>query len=218
MDENQFKAHILFALRTFQSSLRIYQQEFKKTPDFIIGGVAPEIPAELLTSCKVFTKREDIIATIPLNGIGVEVGTQTGRFARRIVDLAQPQKLYLLDITYKSFCRDLLSDELNSGKIVTKEGLSWELLEEFEDDYFDFIYIDGAHDYDSVNKDLAVSLRKAKPGGLIICNDFTVWSALEGTPYGVYKAATQYIVENRLQVTHFALHPYGYSDIAFKKP
>ncbi|WP_218638658.1 class I SAM-dependent methyltransferase [Rhodovulum sulfidophilum] len=215
MSELDLRKNVYGALKAFQDSLRNYRRETGSPPTFLINGEAPAIPGELLKDCKVLPRREDIIADLPKGGIGVEIGTQTGRFARKLLDIAEPEKLFLLDLDYTPFQRDILANDIEAERVVTMQGSSLELMEGFDDDYFDFAYIDAGHGYDMVAKDLAVSLRKVKPGGAIICNDFVVWSALEAIPYGVHKAVTETIAERGLRVTHFAFHPFGYSDIAF---
>ena len=216
MSEESLRENVYAALKVFQDTLRIYRRETGNPPEFLINGASPAIPRELLEGCKMLPRREDIVADLPKGGIGVEVGTQTGRFARTLMDLAKPRKLYLLDIDYTPFRKEHVQKELEAGTVVTREGSSWDLLEEFEDGYFDFAYVDAGHGYEMVKKDLAASLKKVKKGGYILCNDFVVWSALEAIPYGVHKAVCETVSSNKLQVTHFAFHPYGYSDIAFR--
>ena len=208
------KQNVFDALKGFQDALRTYQTTTGSPPTFLIDGQAGEIPADLLAHCRLVPRREDIISSLPKGGIGAEVGTQTGRFARTLVDLAQPSKLFLLDIDYTPFQRDFVEQELKSGVVETLEGQSWDLLGRFEDEYFDFIYVDAGHGYDMVKRDMEMSVRKVKRGGMIICNDFVIWSALEAIPYGVFTAVTETIIEHKLLVTHIGLHPFGYNDIA----
>jgi len=198
-------------------SLKDYRKHTRQRPEFLVGKSAPEIPHDLLASCKVVPRRNDIIGSLPRGGLGVEVGTQTGMFARTILDLAKPRKLFVIDLDYGPFLRENFANELLSEKIILKEGKSWEVLEEFPDETFDFIYVDAAHNYDMVKKDLDVSIKKIKSNGTIICNDFVTWSAMKAAPYGVHQAVTETIVNYRCEVTHFAFHHYGYNDIAFKR-
>ncbi len=215
--EKALQKQVYDALRSFQDALQTYRQITKRPPIFLIDRL-PEIPAELLAGCTVLPRRENIISSLHKGGVGVEVGTETGRFARTIMALAKPKKLYLLDISYTRFQRVYVEKELADGSVVTKEGYSWDLLAEFDDEYFDFIYVDADHGYDGVRKDLDVSIRKVKKGGHIICNDFAVWHPPSATPWGVPKAVTELIIAHKCPVSHLAFHPYGYNDIAFRRP
>jgi hypothetical protein len=216
VNEENLRKDVYSALKAFQDALRAYREQTKNSPDFLIGGASPAIPFELLTDCKVLPRREHILDDLPKGGIGVEVGTQAGLFAKTLVDKTKPSKLYLIDIDYTPFRRHLVAAEIDAGTVIPQKGCSWDLLNGFEDSYFDFAYIDAGHGYDMVSRDLAAAIRKVKKGGYIVCNDFVVWSPLEAITYGVHKAVTETIVSNGFQVTHFAFHPYGYSDIAFK--
>jgi hypothetical protein len=42
----------------------------------------------------------------------------------------------------------------------------------------DFVFIDGAHDYESVSKDTENALRVIRPGGFIVWHDYGVWEGV----------------------------------------
>lgn len=42
----------------------------------------------------------------------------------------------------------------------------------------DFVFIDGAHDYESVRKDTENALRIIRPGGIIVWHDYGVWKGV----------------------------------------
>jgi len=50
-------------------------------------------------------------------------------------------------------------------------GCSWEMADKFEDSSLDFVYIDAAHDYDSVKKDMIAWGPKVKPTGIFAGHD-----------------------------------------------
>ena len=52
------------------------------------------------------------------------------------------------------------------------KGCSWEVADQFEDGYFDFVYIDAAHDYSSVIKDIEAWKPKVKKGGIFAGHDY----------------------------------------------
>jgi predicted O-methyltransferase YrrM len=63
----------------------------------------------------------------------------------------------------------------------------------YEDGYFDIVYIDASHDYESVKSDVLAWLPKVKTGGIICGDDYT-----PGWP-GVVKAVNE-VFENRVNV------------------
>lgn len=70
-----------------------------------------------------------------------------------------------------------ITEELRSlsqrlGNIELLCGRSEECIPILKDNSFDLIYIDAAHDYDSVKKDIALSLPKLKKDGVISGHDY----------------------------------------------
>jgi len=56
--------------------------------------------------------------------------------------------------------------------IKLHEGLSYNLADKFQDSAFDFIYIDGSHKEEDIERDLQLFLPKLKPGGIIAGHDY----------------------------------------------
>lgn len=52
------------------------------------------------------------------------------------------------------------------------KGISWEAAQLYEDNSLDFVFIDAAHDYDSVIKDLKAWYPKVKKGGIFAGHDY----------------------------------------------
>lgn len=86
-------------------------------------------------------------------------------------------------------------------KIV--RNFSYEASLEFPDEYFDFVYIDAAHDYDSMVEDIKAWWPKLKKGGLFSGHDYfpdeRIW---RGKKCEVYRAVNEFLEEKGLKVDH----------------
>ena len=75
----------------------------------------------------------------------------------------------------------------NSGvkdKIIVKRGYSNIEVPQFNDEFFDIIYIDGNHEPDFVLEDAVLSFRKLKKGGIMIFDDYG-WGGPDLTQKGI---------------------------------
>jgi SAM-dependent methyltransferase len=131
-----------------------------------------------------------------------EVGVWRGDFSAQILAATSPSELHLIDpwsfqpefprrafggaVARGASDMDRLYEDVQSrfrgrSEVVIHRAYSHEALAGFADGYFDWIYIDGNHYYDYVRRDLEVSLRKVRPGGIIAGDDYD-WGEDEGLP------------------------------------
>lgn len=209
----------LAKLAALKASLAAYTRASGLNPEFVLGPHAKSsaIDPAKLARCHVVTDRRHIIQQMPDEGIVAEVGTQTGRFAKFILSTHKYVQLKTIDIDYSLFAHEEVESFVAAGRLQMIEGSSWDELARFEDDFFSWIYIDASHFYDHVKKDLESAKRRVKVGGYIICNDYTNWSPFEGDAYGVLQAVNEFLQAEDFEVSHFALHPFGYNDIALRR-
>jgi len=94
--------------------------------------------------------------------------------------------------------KDMLSRmEKFSSRFVLMEAFSGEAATQFDDETFDFIFIDGNHYYDYVYEDILIWFPKLKKGGIISGHDY-----VNKPNYGIIQA-----VDNLLPKASFALGP-----------
>jgi hypothetical protein len=172
---------------------------------------------DAVTNCRVFPNRHRAIESLPKGGVVGEVGTQTGRFADFIFRVAKPDKLHLFDLSREWFDCSVLVEPMRQGIVEFHIGDSSTELNRFPAEYFDWLYIDAGHSYECVTKDIAQAVRKLKRDGLLIFNDYTVWSPLEVCKYGVLKAVNELVNGGEWEFMYFALHPWGYHDVALRR-
>ena len=78
------------------------------------------------------------------------------------------------------------------------------MLTEFDDDYFDIIYIDADHRYNAVKKDLEITYKKVKIGGIISGHDYATANHPE-----VYIAVNLFCKEKNLKIKYITKDVYA---------
>lgn len=163
----------------------------------------------------IIKTREELLEFLPKNSIGAEVGVFKGEFSKIILDTVKPSLLYLIDpwegiITSgdkngeniikingeEYYINNILKEFLTLPQVKLLKNYS-DIIQVFPDNYLDWIYIDGAHDYHNVKFDLNVSLSKIKLGGFILGHDYNN----QMFP-GLVKAVDEFCLENNLQIKY----------------
>lgn len=141
--------------------------------------------------------RMRILRMLPKGGIGAEIGVWRGDYSERLLDIATPRKLHLIDpwavrmdpnydaawygkargvdmeATYQQVCARFAA-EIKSGQVAIHRKLSTEAMAEFPDGALDYVYVDGDHAYEAVRQDLELSVHKVRTGGAICVDDHMV--------------------------------------------
>jgi len=79
------------------------------------------------------------------------------------------------------------------------------------------VYIDADHSYAGVKRDIAVAKEKVKPDGMLVFNDYTLWSPLELMEYGVVHAVNELCLNEDWELMYFAFQRHMYCDVALKR-
>lgn len=141
--------------------------------------------------------RQTVLNALPRQAVGIEIGAWKGDFSSRILSVAAPRKLYLVDpwtVSHRETHRNAwygatnvdqnamdiiarrveerFSVEISSGLVEIIRDKSAIVMPRFETGSVDFVYVDGDHSYEAVVHDVAEAVRVTKPGGLICCDDY----------------------------------------------
>lgn len=150
---------------------------------------------EFLDQQPLIQRRIDFISLMPKGGLVAEIGVHKGFFTNCILHQNQPEKLHLIDPWFligkewdwgekynhlmgnKSTVDALIGildyyrKELIEGKLMLHVGWSEEVLAQFEDDYFDWVYLDTSHEYEETLRELEILKSKVKATGVIAGDD-----------------------------------------------
>jgi hypothetical protein len=198
----------------------------------------PELDHQHLQNARIVPSREAILNQLPQGGVVAEIGVAFGRYSRKMLDALKPDQFIAVDcfgldhkswrgtqvydqflggMEHEAFYRKLFADEIQNGTVIVRRGYSHEVMETFPDAHFDLIYVDAAHDYESVARDLEVSGRKIKRTGHIVLNDYVLVDPLLLQPYGIAHATHEFCLREGWEIIFLALHPHMFCDVALKK-
>jgi hypothetical protein len=137
--------------------------------------------------------------------IGAEIGVRFGTTSKRILELPSIEKLYGVDIRYDDDAGRLNQD--SRFHYIIKDSL--EASKDFEDNFFDFVYIDAGHSYTDVCNDLLHWSCKVKPNGLFCGDDYVICHNPAEGHYGVVDA-----IENFSQTFGIQIEIAGFEGIS----
>jgi predicted O-methyltransferase YrrM len=160
-----------------------------------------EMRPELMCEARIVPNRSMLLDLLPKHGVVAEIGVADGEFSAEILQRTKPQKLHLIDPwdspieIYSEAALDEINikfqEQINNSTVIVNRGYSHNVIGSFRDEYFDWVYIDAAHDYDNVKQDLECIWRKMKKGGYICGHDYVNWASSEDR-YGVTEAVNEF--------------------------
>jgi hypothetical protein len=198
----------------------------------------PALTREHVAGGRLFADRRDMVAVLGADhrAVCAEVGVAFGDFSEFILDTLRPTKFVAVDLfglhqvtaafggrTPASVFGDLTHAEYYRRRfaarpeVVVEEGISWDVVARYPDASFDLIYLDAAHDYESVWRDAAICTQKLKADGVLVFNDYIMYDHLHQAPYGIVQTVNQLVVNDGWRVAGFALQRNMFCDIAIKR-
>ena len=169
-----------------------------------------EFQAKHIDSTKILVDRLHLLELLPKDSVIAEIGVDKGDFSRKIIDTCNPQTIHLVDMwstkryneDKKTYVHDRFKDEIAEGQVKINIGLSTDVVSEFPDAYFDWIYIDTDHSYETTLAELRSYSHKVKNGGIIAGHDYVMGNWMGMVRYGVMEAVRQFCVESGWQLIY----------------
>jgi len=184
-----------------------------------------ELAEKHLENLKVLPNRYDLLKHLPKKGVVAELGVDKGDFSRQILINNQPKKLHLIDVwdseRYNQEKRKEVElkfeNEIVLQNVVINFGYSTSVVDIFEDSYFDWIYIDTNHSYETTKEELKLYSPKIKKGGIIAGHDYVVgyWNGL--VKFGVIEAVNEFCICNNWEFVYLTMENREHRSFAIRK-
>lgn len=198
----------------------------------------PALGARHLESARLFADRADLISSIGIGEHGVigEVGVAVGDFSAILLDRLKPALFVAFDLFELHLDKalwGLTTEEIfgndthlafyqrrfqsRGRQVVTEKGPSHETLAKYPDRFFDMLYIDAGHDFESVKRDAELAVAKIRPSGILVFNDYIMFDHVTATEYGIVPVVNTLVVREDWQVLGIALQRHMFCDIAIQR-
>jgi len=191
-----------------------------------IKGAMPRIVLDNkhMEGASLLPTRQALLRKLPENGVACEIGVSRGDFSEDILTINKPRRLHLVDAwdseRYASHLSEVTTKfaiQIQSGDVQIHQGLSTDVLPRFEDGYFDWVYIDTNHSYETTAAELSICQHKVKPGGRIAGHDFCTGNVITPVPYGVIEACNEFCFRENWRYEYLTLDPDGHFSFCLKK-
>lgn len=176
---------------------------------------------EFMGFIEMLSELSSLLSENLLNGSNmIEIGSYMGESTKLFGCTKLFNKIYSIDphtgqekfneianITWGEVIKEYQLNTKLFNNIEHIKDFSYNVVDKFEDNSIDFIYVDGAHDYESVKRDLKLYLPKLKNGGIIGGHDYNPkhWpdvckavTEVVGNPYKVFRDTSWIYVKKNL--------------------
>lgn len=152
--------------------------------------------------------REELLKKLPKQSVVAEIGVNEGDFSDKILSICQPKILVLIDVWASKRYHGGLFDKVKSrfaNQIERKQieiirDLSFGAIAQCPDQYFDWVYLDTDHTYNTTRRELELLRPKMKPGGIIAGHDYIMGNWNAGYRYGVVEAVREFCLKHNWEM------------------
>lgn len=176
--------------------------------------------------CEVLPDRSALLCELANHGVVAEIGVAKGDFSSKILSKTDPDTLHLIDVwdseRYHQGLHDTVQSrfdtEIEEGTVEVHKSRSTEAADLFPANYFDWIYIDTNHSYETTRNELHQFAPKIKNGGLISGHDYRMGNYETSVRYGVIEAVHEFCVNNEWRLEFLTAEtPFDSASFAIEK-
>jgi hypothetical protein len=184
-----------------------------------------EIKTTNIKNLRALLNREELLEMLPKNAVIAEIGVDKGSFSELILKTNYPFKLHLIDSWsdtrynsgLKEYVEKKFEDQIKKGTVEINIGKSTEVVQIFEDKYFDWIYIDTDHSYQLTKLELELYSKKVKDNGIVAGHDFIVGNWKGMYRYGVIEAVYEFCLKNDWEIIFITMENKTHPSFAIRR-
>ncbi|MDB2689114.1 class I SAM-dependent methyltransferase [Luminiphilus sp.] len=162
----------------------------------------------------MMASRTLLLDALPKFGVVGEIGVWKGEFSKKILDIAQAERLHLFDMDFSICMPEVMAD----ARVTCHQGDSSTLLSDWRYGLFDWIYVDGDHSYEGIRKDIEAAAPLIREGGYLVFNDYAHITPLGLGSFGVHRAVTEFAQRHKWKLIFLAWQRNGLYDVAIQAP
>ena len=197
----------------FDFFVKKIESMIKKRKIYILSQIPIfQLEKKNISNLKIKLNRLEILKELKKSSICAELGVAYGEFSDQILEIVKPELLVLVD-SYPN--KGNFVDEGNLKYIEKKyqklaEEKKIQIINEdsvkaasmFEENFFDWIYIDTTHSYHQTLGELRAWKNKIKGDGYILGHDYIMGNWIDDIKYGVQEAVHQFCVEENWEIIY----------------
>lgn len=178
-----------------------------------------------IRNCQVLLDRQQLLHKLPKHAVIAEIGVDEGKFSRLINRICRPSMFHLIDIWGTDRFHDgkyeavkaYFADKLYRNEAQITKKLSTQAATDFPDGYFDWIYLDTDHMYETTRDELRLFAPKMKSGGIIAGHDYVKGNWIASLRYGVVEAVHEFCVQQDWELLYITAEPNENNSFAIRK-
>lgn len=220
-----------------QQNNRISKNEIKQVADKVVQYLTqqrqhrenqiPKIPLqpEHVENCELLLNRQQLLDKMKKNSVVAEIGVDEGKFSQLIHKKVKPRKFHLIDMWGSDrfhdgkfeAVKDYFAEEIVEDTVQIHKKMSTKAAHDFENEYFDWIYIDTDHSYETTRDELQLYAPKMKPGGIMAGHDYRMGNWVSMYRYGVIEAVHEFCVKQNWEILYLTSEPTESQSFAIRK-
>ena len=220
-----------------QQSNRISKDQIKQVADKVVQHLTqqrhqrekqiPKVPLQSLhvENCVLLLNRLQMLEKMKKNSVVAEIGVDEGKFSQLIHKKVKPSTFHLIDMWGTDRFHDgkfeavksYFAEEIEDGSVQIHKTMSTKAVADFENEYFDWIYIDTDHSYETTRDELQLYAPKMKPGGIIAGHDYRMGNWISTYRYGVIEAVHEFCVNYSWELIYLTVEPTESQSFAIRK-